>query len=116
MLDIASVQEQPTTVVKLSGSIDALTAEALVVALAVHIQAGRSQIVADFTEVSFTSSAGLRSLLISLKDARRNGGDLRLAAVQSSVQKVLTLSGFNSILKIFSSTQEAVESYTRAQP
>ncbi len=111
MLNIAVVQEAPVTVVNLSGSVDTLTADTLTTHLGAHIREGRSMIVANFEGVGFTSSAGLRSLLISMKEARRTGGDLRLAAVQVSVQKVLALSGFASIMKIYPSTEEAVVSF-----
>ena len=59
----------------------------------------RVHLVCDFKDVNYTSSAGLRSLLGALKESRRLGGDLRMAAVQPSVLRVLSLSGFASIIK-----------------
>jgi anti-sigma B factor antagonist len=61
--------------------------------------------------VLYTSSAGLRALLATVKDARSRGGDLRLAAVNPAVRKVLDLSGFTSILKVYDEVDEAVASY-----
>lgn len=99
------------TVVAVEGSIDALTADALVAALQEQVQAGRTQLVAALAGVDYTSSAGLRVLLGALKDTRSRGGDLRLAGMQPRVLKVLELSGFTSILKTYADVPAAVASY-----
>ena len=62
--------------------------------------------------VKYTSSAGLRALLAVLRDARRGGGDLRLAAVDAPVLKILELSGFTAILKLYDDVDGAVASYS----
>ncbi len=72
----------------------------------------QKNLVADFSKVDYISSAGLRVLLATLKETRRIGGDLRLANVQEFVNKVLKISGFVSILKIFPDTDSAIESFT----
>lgn len=99
------------TVVSVSGSIDAMTSPTLSQVLDAQIEAGRVNIVADLGEVEYTSSAGLRSMLASLKDSRRQGGDFRLAAVQPGVFRVLEMSGFTSILKHYPTVAEAVDSF-----
>ncbi len=69
-------------------------------------------LIADFSKVEFISSAGLRVLLATLKEARRQGGDLRLAATQKNVDKVLTISGFTRIIKNYKNVDEAIKSYS----
>ena len=49
--------------------------------------------------------------MATLKDARRQGGDFRLAGVQPPVLRVLELSGFTSILKLYGDVDEAVASF-----
>ncbi len=104
-------QTDPITVLAITGSVDSLTADQLTQALSAQVQAGQVRLVVDFSEVDYTSSAGLRSLLGTLKDCRRLGGDLRLAAVQPAVLRVLSLSGFASIIKMFDDAAAAVASY-----
>lgn len=99
------------TVVEIRGSVDGLTADRLLQALTQQIAEGRVRLVADCTDLEYTSSAGLRTLLGTVKAARQNGGDLRLAAVRLPVMKVLELSGFTSILKSFPDVQGAVASF-----
>ena len=48
-----------------------------------------------------------------MKQARQHGGDLRLAAVQADVKRVLDLSGFTSILKLSGDVASAVASFPR---
>ena len=90
---------------------DSLTADNLTQALSAQVHAGQLRLVVDFREVDYTSSAGLRSLLGTLKDCRRLGGDLRLSAVQPAVMRVLSLSGFASIIKLFDDAPAAVASF-----
>lgn len=112
-MQISITQHEHATIVAVTGSIDALTADALVLALNDELLAGRTRLVADFANVEYTSSAGLRVLLTALKESRQRGGDLRLAAIRPNVRQVLELSGFTSILKCFAAVDEAVASYAR---
>ena len=75
------------------------------------IKGGCTRLIADLGAVDYTSSAGLRSLLITLKDARKLGGDLRLAAMRPAVQRVMSLSGFTGIFNIYDDVPAALASY-----
>ena len=110
-MQIQIEQQAHVTVVSVAGSIDALTADVLTTALAEQVRSGNTRLVAAFDQVDYTSSAGLRVLLATLKEARQRGGDLRLASVQDRVRSVLELSGFTSILKVYPDVATAVESY-----
>lgn len=99
------------TVVEITGSVDSLTAEQLLNALNVQIAQDRVRLIADLSGVEYTSSAGLRTLLGTLKDTRRRGGDFRLASVQPRVLRALELSGFTSIVTLFPDVDTAVASF-----
>jgi anti-anti-sigma factor len=113
-MHISIVHERDVTVVAVAGSLDALTADALTGALQAEVRAGRTRLVASFAELEYTSSAGLRVLLATLKDARQQGGDLRVAAMRDRVRRVLDLSGFTSILKCYPDVASAVASFPPA--
>jgi anti-sigma B factor antagonist len=110
-MEIRVESRAAATLVVLTGSVDGSTAEALQAALAQQVDGGNVRLVGDLRDVLYTSSAGLRALLATVKDARSRGGDLRLAAVNPSVLKVLDLSGFTSILKVYDEVDEAIASY-----
>jgi anti-anti-sigma factor len=109
---IRAVSEHDVTVIEITGSVDSLTSERLIGALSDQLSQDRVRLVADLSGVEYTSSAGLRALLITLKDARRRGGDFRLASVRPPVMRVLELSGFTSILNLFPDVEAAVASFS----
>ncbi|MEO7456610.1 MAG: STAS domain-containing protein [Gemmatimonadaceae bacterium] len=111
-MDITIEQRESATVVRIAGSVDGITAEALLNALQSELDAGNVHLVGDISGVAYTSSAGLRSLLATVKQARSAGGDFRLAGAVPAVHRVLELSGFTTILKMFGDVDEAVASFS----
>ena len=75
------------------------------------IAAGSLQLLANFEKLNFISSAGLRVLLATAKQLRAAGGDLRICALNPTVQEVFDISGFGSILNVCSSESEALSSF-----
>lgn len=110
-MDIRIQSRGHVEVVGIAGSVDGLTAETLLSTLQAHVDKGNTRLVVDLSAVEYTSSAGLRALLATVKEARRRGGDMRLADINPNVRKVLELSGFATILKIFGAVDEAVDSF-----
>jgi anti-sigma B factor antagonist len=104
-------QETNSTVIDVSGSVDALTAPELSKTLLDQIAGGHANLVVNLIGVEFMSSAGLRTLLGAVKEARSSGGDLRIASATPGVDKVLKMSGFHNIAKVFPSQDEAVSSF-----
>jgi len=114
-VEVTVREEAAATVAVLTGSLDGTTAEAVSKRLGELVSAGAQRLVLDFAAVGYVSSAGLRVLLGSVKETRRQGGDLRLAAVRPEVRKVLDLSGFTSILKLFPAVDDALASFAPAR-
>ena len=110
-MDVTAEKHGAATVIRVVGSLDALTAPTLTEFFAGQIQADNARLIADLAGLEYSSSAGLRVLLAAVKEARQRGGDLRLAGVSPQVSKVLTMSGFNNILKIFADVPAAVASF-----
>src|SRR5687768_4692815 len=100
-----------STIVTVTGSVDALTAAELSRVLTNQIQEGHANLVVNLIGVEFMSSAGLRTLLGAVKEARSNGGDLRITSTNPGIDKVLKMSGFHNIAKVFPSQAEAVSSF-----
>ncbi len=110
-MDVSVERQDPVTVVAVAGSVDGSTSGALVASFREEVLAGRVLLVGDLSGVDYMSSAGLRALLETVKEARQRGGDLRLAAVRPDVLRVLDLSGFTRILKVFPDTAAAAGSF-----
>ena len=60
----------------------------------------KKDVVVDFLNVPYISSAGLRALLIGQKTAASKGGSMKLTNVSDVVMNILEMSGFSKILKI----------------
>lgn len=110
-MEIQDKQVGEVTILTLKGSIDAMTSPKITEYINELVAKGHIRLIADFSAVDYTSSAGLRVLLGAIKDTRAQSGDMRLAGVQPDVLKVLNLSGFTNILKLFEDTDSAVASY-----
>lgn len=110
-MDITIRQADPATVAEITGSVDGMTAGPLMERLAEEVKGGKTRLVLDFTGVDYVSSAGLRALLATMKDARQKGGDVRLAGVRPEVARVLDLSGFTHLLKLFPDAAAAAGSF-----
>ena len=103
--------EKDITIVSVNGSVDALTAPDLARAIIDEIAEGHVNLVVDLTTVEFMSSAGLRTLLGAVKESRSHGGDLRIASTNPGIDKVLKMSGFHNIAKVFTSHGDAIASF-----
>ena len=110
-MNIEAERRSHVTVLAISGSVDGATAPVLVASFREQVAGGAIHLVCDFALVDYTSSAGLRALLETVKETRQRGGDLRLAAVQPDVRRILDLAGFTQILKLYGSVEEAVASF-----
>jgi anti-sigma B factor antagonist len=104
-------RENDVSVVSVSGSVDALTAAELAGVIVAQIANRHVNLVVDLTNVEFMSSAGLRTLLGAVKETRSNGGDLRIASTNPGIDKVLKMSGFHNIAKVFTSSTDALSSF-----
>ena len=104
-------QDNNSTIMTVTGTVDALTAPELAKVLVNEIAEGHVNLIVDLIGVEFMSSAGLRTLLGAVKESRSNGGDLRIASTNPGIDRVLKMSGFHSIAKVYSSLSEAVSSF-----
>ena len=109
-MDITVAQRDQATVVSIAGSVDALTVDTFTEALKKQFEQGNLMLVADLNEVEYMSSAGIRALLSMVKESRGLGGDLLLAAAGGGAHRVLEMTGFMSIVKVFSDVDAALAS------
>ena len=81
------------------GRVDTNTSPQLQQAILSAFQKSKD-IVVDFLNVPYISSAGLRALLIGQKTATSKGGNMKVTNVSETVMNILEMSGFSKILKI----------------
>jgi anti-anti-sigma factor len=98
-----------------SGRIDAATAPELGKALQGLLAAGQTCLIVNLDAVRYLSSGALRVLLVTIKEARRLGGDVKLCCLQPNVYRVFKLSGFTQIFEIHDTEETAARAF-QGQP
>ena len=84
--------------IKLSGRLDTNSSPALEAELKKSVN-GVKELIFDFSEVEYISSAGLRILLAAQKVMNRQGS-MKLIGVNADVMEVFEITGFSDILTI----------------
>ncbi len=97
--------------VLLEGKIDANVSINMEQELLSLISEDSPKVIADLSNVVFISSAGLRALISALKEAKRRKGDLRLVGIEGHVKEVFEITGFSTIFKIYTTSEDAVRSF-----
>ncbi len=98
-------------VVRPAGRLDLLSAVEVKQRLAQEVAAGRPRLVVDLGDTSFIDSSGLGALIGALKEARRAGGDLRLAQLAEQARVLLELTRLNRVLRPYASVEQALEGF-----
>ena len=93
---------------RVSGDLDAGSANELVADLDREIDGGSNRLVLDLGRVAYIDSSGLGALVKVLKKTRLVGGDVRLAELEPEVRKVLELTRLDKIFEISRTTEDAV--------
>jgi anti-anti-sigma factor len=103
--------ESTLALLTLSGTIETTNASGLEETLERIIDDKCYRIVVDLGSVKYISSAGWGIFISEIKRIRRNGGDIKLAAMTPEVREVFELLEFNSILKPFHDKEDAVKEF-----
>lgn len=108
-MDLHVQQEDKALVVAVSGKLDTLTAPTYESSALDLINEGATRIVLDMAGLSYISSAGLRSLIVTAKALKAKQGSLLLANVAGNVRDVFEMAGFGAIFTTYDSVQAALE-------
>jgi anti-anti-sigma factor len=101
-LEVRSEVAGGVAVYRIIGRIDALTSRDLESAVGSATPDGTSRIIFDMSEVEFISSAGLRVILVTAKNAAAAKGGLSIFGVRPAVNEVFEISGVKNIIPIAS--------------
>jgi anti-sigma B factor antagonist len=93
-------KEDGVTVVQLSGRLDSSVSGDVMDQLNAIVNAGATKVILNLKDLSYISSAGLRSILVAAKLIKSQNGELRLCEPNGRVSKILDESGFAYLIKI----------------
>lgn len=104
-----SIKDQGNiNVVYLKGFLDAHTAPSLENTFSGLVDKGRYQIVVNFKDLAYISSAGLGVFMAFIEKIRENGGDIKLSSMSDKVFNIFDLLGFPLLYEIFTTEEEAM--------
>ena len=109
-MEISKKKEDGILIVSVNGRLDAVSSPDFDRELGQLMDEGETSLVFDMNELAYISSAGLRSFLKIAKKLKVKSGKIALASLQDIVKQVFEVSGFNQILPIFDSVDEALSS------
>lgn len=78
------------------------------------LDAGAKNFVLDLAAVKRMHSSGLGVLISLLTSIRNRGGDLKLAAINETMEGILAITKLNSIFESFKTINEATQSFSKS--
>lgn len=98
-------------VLQITGEIDAKTAPELKLQLELLIGNGSTNLILDFSNLTYISSAGIGVLSATLKFLKEKSGDLVLCNLSKEVKDTLDLMYFTKKVKVFTSVDGALANF-----
>jgi anti-anti-sigma factor len=106
-MQILSTNLGETKVLKLSGRLDAESANSLEDRCHALITQGSQSLLLDFTSLEYLSSAGLRSILVVGKALKAVDGKLVLVSGQGQIRQILQAAGYDKLFPVCDSLDQA---------
>jgi anti-anti-sigma factor len=66
-------------------------------------------LILDFSKLEYISSAGLRSVLLLIKQVQGNNGRIAAANLSEILKEIFLISGLDTLMHFYDSVKEAIE-------
>lgn len=113
-MELTEETVQNVTVFRLEGRLDSNTAPGFEKRIFDGIQNGSTHMVFDFANLDYVSSAGLRVILKASKNLPDGAGQIVICAMQDYVKEVFEIAGFDTLLPITPTLEEALQRFDRS--
>ena len=107
-MEVNKREADETTIIMLDGRLDTNTTAGAQAQIEEFLDAGSASVLLNCEQLEFISSAGLRMMLAIAKRLTASNGELKVCALNETVREVFEISGFTSLLSVFSSEAEAL--------
>ncbi len=112
-MEIGEQRDGDLLVLRPVGRIDNLTSPAFQERLLVAARSGAADLVLDFTEVEYISSAGLRALIAASR-AKPSERRIAVAALNAVVEEIFEISRFSEVIPVFATIEDAIVAWDAA--
>lgn len=108
MVFIQDEKKNDVLLLHLKGRLDTVSSSLAERKIFDYIESGEYKIVLDLKSVDYMSSAGMRLLLSIIKKLKTFSGKCIVASVRPNVMDILKMSGFDHILELSATAEEAL--------
>jgi anti-sigma B factor antagonist len=110
-MEIIEEVKDNVSIFKLNGRLDSNTSQGFEKKIFQAISDGSKNMIVDFRDLDYISSAGLRVILKATKAIKREDGRIMLCSMQDYVKEVFEIAGFDSFLSIVGTMDDALKSF-----
>ena len=110
-MDLRQREADGVDVLAPTDRIDSASSEELKTCVATLIAEGRRRVVIDMSNVDFIDSSGLGVLVASLRTAQRDGGVLKVAALNGNLRQLFELMRLDRVFELFTDVDKSLESF-----
>jgi anti-sigma B factor antagonist len=111
LMEILEEQHNEIKVFKIKGRLDSKTSPEFEEKIVESSKGGGKNMIFDFKDMEYISSAGLRVILKATKEMKRINGMLVLCCMQDYVKEVFEIAGFDTFLAIEETFDDAVKKF-----
>ena len=110
-MEIIEENQSGINIFKLNGRLDSNTSQGFEKKIFQAIDDGSKNMIIDFKDLEYISSAGLRVILKATKALKREEGKMMLCHMQDYVKEVFEIAGFDSFLPIVGTMDDALQAF-----
>ena len=112
--EVSKSENGDISILYLKGYLDAHTAPDLETEFQKLVDAKKYNIIVNFQDLSYISSAGLGVFMGFIEDIRKNGGDIKLSDMKPKIYRVFDLLGFPTLYDILDEESKALEKFGKS--
>jgi anti-sigma B factor antagonist len=110
-MEILEEQHDEINVFKIKGRLDSKTSPEFEEKIVESSKGGAKNMIFDFKDLEYISSAGLRVILKATKEMKRTNGMIVLCSMQDYVKEVFEIAGFDTFLSIEETFDDALKKF-----
>lgn len=111
-MELTSEHKGPVLMISVSGRIDGVNAREFESSMSDIITSDDKAVVLNLAGLSYISSAGLRSILITAKNLSTNNAKFSLCAIPSNIMEIVKVAGFDRIIDIKDDQDSAIAAFS----
>ena len=110
----ASMVDDDILVLRLFGKLDVTTTPDFNAEIKKHLEEGKKRIIIDCAHLGFISSVGIGSLVTLQSRLKRQGGEVKLSALQGPAAEVMRIVNLDKLMNMYGDIEFARQSFAES--